>query len=270
VKATLLTLLAATAIVTSATAQNLITNGDFETGLLTPWIGGTVSADPAGGFFATTSSTISQTVPTTAGTQYLFSGSLRINGTGFIGSTASMTAVPSGGGAPNGTRPVSPPIGTTGFIHASLLFTASTASTTLTFSFVPFPGFSDSITVDNVTLLEVAPGKLAGRYSGNNVTTLSLTTPELSNKTTRKVTARITDDNRIYILDGTQAIFGGIILNDGTFDLSSPTVASASGTAKIRGKRIELEFGGPSLIASDFAATAIPNTVRNRVVLTRR
>lgn len=265
-----LTLLAITVLAASAAAQNLITNGDFETGQLSPWTGGAVSADPAGGFFATTASTISQTVPTAAGTQYLFSGSIRLNGAAFIGTGSTMSATPSGGGAANGTRSVIPPVGFAGFVRASLLFTASSASTTLTFSFVPFPGLSDSITIDNVTLFAVEPSKLAGRYTGSIVTTLSLVTPELSNKSSRKVTARITEDNRIYILDGSQAIFGGIILNDGTFDLSSPTVPSGGGTAKIRGKRIELEFDGPSLIVSDFSSTPIPNTVRNRIVLTRR
>ena len=65
-KHTLLTLIAALGLVTSAGAQNLLTNGDFESGALSPWVGGSIAPDPSGGFFATTTAPISQTVPTVA------------------------------------------------------------------------------------------------------------------------------------------------------------------------------------------------------------
>ena len=267
-KTTLLTLLAAFGVLAGASAQNLIVNGDFETGQLTPWTGGTIAADPAGGFFATTASTLSQTVPTTVGTKYLFSGMIRVNGSLLL--SINLIAGPAAGGASDGIRSVSSTLFTTGFFRGSLVFTASSASTKLSFLFSPFPGSTDTITIDNAELIEVEPTKFAGRYAGGVVTTLSLTDLELSNKSSRKITARITEDNLIYILDGTQAIFSGVILNDGTFDLSGQLLPSAFGKGKIRGKRIELEFSGAALFASEPSGMPIPNTVRNRINLTRR
>jgi hypothetical protein len=110
---------------------------------------------------------------------------------------------------------------------------------------------------------------LGGAYSGNIVTTVSLDTLDISNKASRKVTARITDDNRLFILDGTTTVHSGTILNDGTFELISQFVP-ASGRGKVRGKRIELEFTSGSLLVTDANGVPIVNTVRNKVVLTRR
>jgi len=267
-KTTLLILATALGFLTSADAQNLLVNGDFETGQLTPWIGGTVSADPSGGVFATTAGTLTQTVATTAGKRYFVSADILLTG-GFPGN-ASIAAKPSAGGAADGTRTVNSVIGTADFIHASLLFTASSASTDIALSIVPLPGFATSITVDDATMFEVTASKLTGKYSGNNVITLSLTNPDLTNKVSRKVSAVITEENRIYILDGAQAIFSGVILNEGPFDLSSVFNLQAAGTAKIRGKRIELEFNTNNLPAADTAGMPIPNVVANKIVLTRK
>jgi hypothetical protein len=265
-KTTLLTLLASCCLLGSAIAQNLIVNGDFETGAISPWTGGTIAADPAGGFYATSTGTLTQTVMTTASTQYLLSADLIISG--IAAPTATISAVPSAGGAPNGLRTVTANLLTPGFMRVSLLFTASSASTNVNFAatVVPFPS---TITVDNVTLFEVEPSKLVGKYGGNIVTTVSLTNPELSNKSGRKATARITEDNRIYIIDGSQAIFAGVILNNGIFDINSQST-SAGGQAKIQGKRIQLEFNTASLFAVDITGTPVANTVTNKVVLTRR
>jgi hypothetical protein len=45
---------------------------------------------------------------------------------------------------------------------------------------------------------------------------------------------------------------------------------SGSGTAKIRGKRIELEFSSTALLATDSTGLPIANTVTNKMVLTRK
>jgi hypothetical protein len=265
-KTTLLTLLASCCLLGSAIAQNLIVNGDFETGAISPWTGGTIAADPAGGFYATSTGTLTQTVMTTASTRYLLSADMLISGVAVP--SATISAVPTAGGAPDGSRTVTGNILTPGFMRVFLLFTASSASTNVNFAAISVP-FSTTITVDNVTLFQVEPSKLVGKYGGNIVTTLSLTDPELSNKSARKATARITDDNRIYILDGSQAIFAGIILNNGVFDLNSQST-STGGQAKILGKRIELQFNTTALFAADITGTPVPNTVKNKVVLTRR
>jgi hypothetical protein len=266
VKTLLLTLVAAFGVLFSANAQNLIVNGDFETGLITPWTGGTIAPDPSGGSFAATSATLSQAVATTPAKHYLLSADLLISGIAVP--TATISAVPTAGGAPDGSRNVTGNILTPGFTRVSLLFTASTANTTVNFaaSLVPFPS---TITVDNVTLFEVQPSNLVGKYGGNIITTVSLTNTELTNKSGRKATARITDDNRIYIIDGSQAIFAGVILNNGIFALSAQST-SAGGQATIHGKRIELEFNSAALFASDITGTPVLNTVKNKVVLTRR
>ena len=85
---------------------------------------------------------------------------------------------------------------------------------------------------------------------------LRLASPELSSKTSRKVTAQITADGQIYILDGE--------LNAGA---NSPL---GGGTAKIQGKRIELEFNSTPLLATDAKGLPIANTVSNKIVLTRK
>src|SRR4030095_12789442 len=199
-----LALLAAFCLISYASAQNLIVNGDFETGMITPWTGGTIAPDISFGFNATTSGTLTQTVMTTASTKYLLSADLLISGIALP--TATISAVPGAGGAPDGTRTVTANLVSPGFMRVFLLFTASSASTNVNFTATAVP-FSSTITVDNVTLFEVEPSKLVGRYGGNIITTVSLTNPELTNKSGRKATARITDDNRIYIIDGSQALF---------------------------------------------------------------
>jgi len=233
--------------------------------MITPWTGGTIEPDISFGFKATTSGTLTQTVMTTASTKYLLSADLIISG---IIPSATISAVPSAGGAPDGLRSVTANLLSPGFMRVFLLFTASSASTNVNFTATAVP-FPTTITVDNVTLFEVEPSKLVGRYGGNIVTTVSLTNPELTNKSGRKATARITDDNRIYIIDGSQAIFAGVILNNGVFNLNSLNT-SAGGQAKIQGKRIQLEFDTTSLFAADIAGTPVLNTVRNKVVLTKR
>jgi hypothetical protein len=264
-KTTLLTLLASCCLLGSAIAQNLIVNGDFETGVIGPWTGGTIAANPAGGFYATSTGTLTQTVMTTASTQYLLSADLILSGT--IPS-ATISAVPTAGGAPDGLRSVTGNLVSPEFMRVFLLFTASSASTNVNFAATAVP-FPSTITLDNVTLFQVEPSKLAGRYGGNIVTTVSLTSPELTNKSGRKATARITDDNRIYIIDGSQAIFAGVILNNGIFDMNTLST-STGGQAKIQGKRIQLEFDTTSLFATDVAGTPVLNTVKNKIVLTRR
>jgi hypothetical protein len=261
-----LALLAAFCLISYASAQNLIVNGDFETGMITPWTGGTIAPDISFGFNATTSGTLTQTVMTTASTKYLLSADLIISGIALP--TATISAVPGAGGAPDGTRTVTANLVSPGFMRVFLLFTASSASTNVNFTATAVP-FSSTITVDNVTLFEVEPSKLVGRYGGNIITTVSLTNLELTNKSGRKATARITDDNRIYIIDGSQAIFAGVILNNGVFNLNSLNT-STGGQAKILGKRIQLEFDTTSLFAADIAGTPVLNTVKNKVVLTRR
>lgn len=267
-KSTLLTLASLLCVLASASAQNLLVNGDLETGAAAPWTGGTIAADPAGGFNLTSTASISQTVATTAGKRYFFSADVLVAG-GFPGVNASMSATPSGGITPDGTRTVGSAI-STGVVRGSLLFTATSASTVVSFAVFQFPGPVSSLTIDNAILVEVEPSKLTGRYAGTNLTTVSLTNAELTNKTTRKVTARITEENLIYIIDGTQAIFSGVILNDGTFDVSSPLALRAAGSGKVRGKRIELEFNGPTVTAFETTGTPIPHTVKNRIVLNRK
>src|SRR5215207_7162795 len=65
-----------------ASAQNLVVNGDFETGQLAPWQGGEMVANPSGGLCARVGEpsigyTLWQSVVTVPGQRYLLSGALR-------------------------------------------------------------------------------------------------------------------------------------------------------------------------------------------------
>jgi hypothetical protein len=270
VKKTLLLLLAAAGILTgSAAAQNLLVNGDFETGSIAPWVGGTIVPNPDGGFSGSTVAALSQTVATTAGKQYLVAADMALN-SGVVFS-ATLTAAPAGGGIPDGTRSFTTTTPVPAPIRASLFFTASSASTTIFFSVPIVPGPIGSLTVDNAVMVEAEPSNLVGTYAGTNAVTLKLATPELSNKAARKVTARITADNQIHILDGAQAILTGVILNDGMFEVNAGFgTLQGAGTAKIQGKRIQLEFNAQPVIAFDSKGVLVPNTVSNKIVLTKK
>ena len=62
-----------------------------------------------------------------------------------------------------------------------------------------------------------------------------------------------------------------IILNYGLFELNAGVNAPlGGGTAKIQGKRIELEFNSTPLLATDAKGLPIANTVSNKIVLTRK
>src|SRR5688572_26112131 len=188
-KHTLLTLAAAFTLLASAGAQNLLVNGDFETGQLAPWTGGTVAADPDGGFLCTSAGTLSQTVTTTAGTRYLVAADLLV--TGPFGSSATITASKAVGGGVDGTRSIPFNTFTPFVVRGSLVFTATSNSTIISFAGFNI-GLPGNVTVDDAVMLEVEPTTLDGRYKGSITTTLSVATLELSNKSARKITARIT------------------------------------------------------------------------------
>jgi opacity protein-like surface antigen len=270
--------------------QSLLTNGSFETGALSPWTGtGTVSATVPAGFNCTipTAGSISQTVSTVPGRNYY----LAVDSSIYMGSTAivTMSAVPSVGGTPDGTITLPSTIGI-GPNRTKLNFTASTSSTTISISVSGAPIIP--VTVDNVVLYSLTPSQHKGAYTGMANVSLKTTNPVLENKSTRRIIARIDAENRITILDGTDKIYSGLLLNDGTFDLaigSSTTLAMGipgmppmpgssvanriTGTATIKqtpqGKRIVISFTAPPLPALDELSTPVANSVKTTLVLTR-
>src|SRR5215207_2904472 len=84
---------------TGASAQNLIVNGDFETGLIAPWSGGSIIGNGTG-FTGTSTTSITQTVATTAGARYLVTADNL--GAGFA-LPGSLVAVPTGSGTLDGS-----------------------------------------------------------------------------------------------------------------------------------------------------------------------
>ena len=94
------------------------------------------------------------------------------------------------------------------------------------------------------------------------MTTVTVTDPAMSMKSSRKVTARINDDGELILLDGTDGIITGYILNSGEFSLTLPDGITVTGTAVIRGRRIELEYTTGSHAAVTASGATVANTIK--------
>ena len=261
-------LLATTGLIMPLSAQNLLTNGNFETGELSPWTGqGIVSSEGAGdGFvcYVPEFNRVSQTAVTKPGTRYYLAADAIL----FNAGTINFSAEPAAGGEPDGKVTASGGGGI--LVRKSVTFTASSASTNVV---LHFQGGSDPTYFDNVVLYELSPSKLAGRYTGVASLTVAVNDPNVANESIRKVTARITAEGRIVILDGTTNIYAGLILDDGTFDLAigltEVGVVRVQGKAGVSGKHVRFRFKGPSLPAVDEVFTRLDNTVTTELALIR-
>jgi hypothetical protein len=243
---------------TAFAAQELLQNGDFETGSLAPWTvasgsaaivpnalahdGGAVNCQltaTAVNFTPGTAS-ITQTVATNAGSRYLVRGSAQNGGSNAV----TITATPSGGGAA---------LATFGFDFTvqdnGAVFTATSASTVITASSSSFAGTSH-LNVDNISLMEIpASSPLAGKYTGVATSTVANETAKLSQKSTQAITARIGTDSGIVILQGGQFLHGGVVLDNGAYSIRAggQPAGLGQGTAVIQGKTIRFTVPGFSL-----------------------
>jgi hypothetical protein len=249
-----------------ASAQNLLVNGDFEAGTLSPWQGGELFANPSGGLCGRVGEprigdTLWQSVATVPGQRYLLSGELRSEDE----FPSACTAIArSHAGSVDGARHAIAPVGT--FHRFTLPFTATTATTLLELS---SGGVGDFVLIDNVSLIPVLPGA-GGSYAGTIVTTVAVTDPAMSAKSSRKVTARINEDGEIVLLDGTAGIITGYILTTGEFSLTLPDGTTVTGSAVVRGRRIQLEYVAGSHAAVTFSGAPVVNTVTQSLSLVRR
>jgi hypothetical protein len=250
-----------------ASAQNLLVNGDFEAGQLAPWSGGELRSNPSGGVLARIGDpmigdTIAQTVTTVPGKRYLLSAELRHENE--FGVEVVMSAQ-----TPAGNFDARRGVGVVGMApqRFNVPFTASSTSAFISFVVtVPF----DPILIDNVSLIAVAPSAADGSYAGTIVTKLAVTDPAMHMKSSRKVTARINDDGEIILLDGTDGIITGYILNSGEFSLDLPGGKTVTGTAIIRSRRIELEYITGSHDAVTASGGTVANTIKQTLMLVRQ
>ena len=280
-KAVLPLVLVTAGLLGSSLAENLLVNGDFETGALAPWTGpGNVAEGQAGavGFvcYVLETTAVEQTVATKPGARYYLAADLYLNTNG----TGTVSAVRSAGGSSDGAFTVSGPTVSPG-LRKSVAFTASTSSTRIVLQVgAPSPlsaierGGSGPVFFDNVVLYELSPSTLAGRYRGLVTSTLTVEKPAAVNRTSRKVTARITREGRIVILDGTTNIYAGQIFNDGIFDLGVGVnvfgaVRRAQGKATLTAQGLQLTLPGATLPAIDEGSTPVKNEVTNEIILTR-
>jgi len=146
----------------NAQAQNLITNGGFETGNLSGWtssigsgggrVGALVNEGHSGSFAATmrglpeipnSQASISQSFDTTAGTQYELSFWSLVGGRGGGLLSASL----------NGARVFEDRINDSDYVFNTLSFTATGARTTLTFTGLGPAG----ALVDDISVVAVVP-----------------------------------------------------------------------------------------------------------------
>jgi hypothetical protein len=266
------------ALTVSGLAQNLLLNGDFELngGSLTNWTGGGVLTTVATAHTCTlTDSSEQQTVATEVGTKYYVAIDVVPSGASLA--TSTLSAVPAAGGAPDGIRtfssgPIIPP-GTTSN-RIGLIFTASSASTNITFSVtgtgaIGFPVIiSGSAAFDNAVLYKLAPSTYAGRYSGNAATSVSITSPAVSSKVTVRAAGRVAPDGQVVAVVGSSQVLSGIVLNDGTFEVGSGFGLITKGTLKSR-SRLAFSVPGTALPAFDINGALLPNTVTTNVTLTR-
>jgi len=250
-----------------ASAQNLLVNGDFEAGTIAPWTGGELRPDPSGGLLARVGdfqagAILRQTVTTVPGQRYMLSVELRNEDQ--FGVEVSMIAQAQTG---NFDALQTAPVAGTAPQNFSVPFTASSTSTLIAFEVT---AAQEIILVDNVSLIAIAPSAAGRSYAGTMVTTVNVTDPAMSTKSSRKVTARINDDGELILLDGTEGIITGYISNTGEFLLVLPDGKRVTGNAVIRDRRINLEYTSGSHAAVTASGAMVANTIKRTLTLVRR
>ena len=250
-------------------AQNLIGNGDFETGAFPPWTNsGNVSITNTAiqgskscifGFVVGGGDTgkIEQTIPTIAGTVYYLTLDL-VNGGG--NPLVTLSASPAGGGPADGSREIQLGISSTD-IHYSLVFTATSTSTK-----IAIESEAGSL-IDSVRLLELPPHPRAGRYAGVAKTILTSEESGLVNKTSSKVVARVMPTGQIVLLQGTTVVGAGIILPDDTLEIRIDG-RDQSGEVTFRGTKLTFTLT-KNLNALDEGLNPVDSHVQTVFTLTR-
>jgi hypothetical protein len=248
----------------SHAVTNLITNGDFASGQLTPWTA-TGSATITNGVCALDNASIKQTIATVVGTRYYLSASINV---GFgAGANVTISATPATGGPADGTRTISYVYG-----KSAIIFTASSASTVITLAGAPPPGgFGGAPSVDDIRLAVLPPSRFAGRYIGTFTTTLASTDPALRQATAKRVVARIGQDGRIVIFVDATTIQVGRIFNDRSFDLSIiPSFnVTFSGIATATPNHLDLRGATSDSSAVDDLGVIVTGKTSVRYLLTR-
>lgn len=250
------------AVCTTQAAENLIENGDFESGALTPWTGVATVTNSA---CVITNGTVTQSVVTQPGVRYYFSADVAINiiGAGTCklqaNDTQSMTLLKE--------RSVQTLLPFPNRVGLFFVATGDSTDLTLFFQGLPAPGGASTASFDNVTLYEAPETTLAGRYTGTLAVEGIVDDPMVKTKATRRIAARITPDNRITILDGVLPLFG-VLLNDGTLDINY-NISPIQSTAKIRGKRITIKLTEISPERTDIVGESISSGSNVTITLTR-
>jgi hypothetical protein len=264
---------------------NLVQNGDFETGDLSSWTGTNAYAGPSGSGHAAgiqsngTVGSLQQSFTTTIGAEYYVAADAFLTYDGVVGT--GTIAVQDGVGGPTiGSRPVlgfTPEPGVT-TPRIAFVFTATSTTTNLIFS-VLVPSDFTRMAIENVVVYEMAPLKLAGRYSGHLSQTVSLAAPDTTKITsTGTIAARVMPDGLIVLISLPPRA-EGVIFSDGTCEfLGSQGTPQILAKASIKGSQITLSYPVPVAIES-FAVTgaddanttpgSIPVTVTQTIVLTR-
>jgi hypothetical protein len=266
----LATLLLLNLALTFSFGQNLITNGDFETGSFSPWIATGNTAINSGvalqGQFSCSfgfdqgganSGKIEQTLATEIGTVYYLSiQALDVSAGGSI----TLAGTPAAGGPADGTNEILN-ASNGGGTHYTLFFTASSNSTKV--SILVAGGFL----ADNIKLVALPPHPKAGRYAGIVKSRLTSEENELAITSSSKVVARLKATGQIVLLRGGIEVGAGIILPDDTMSIRIGDRLISS-EATFRGSK--LVFTLPPLInALDEGKNLVDADLQTTFTLTR-
>ena len=259
----------------SATAANLVINGDFSTGTLAPWIidgNATAENDGDGGFVCRMDASnapvnISQPIATQAATLYYVS----LKAT-YAGQTSPfMTRLDislESNATPYASKFYALSPGASQ--HFGFTFTATGTST------LRIQTDGNITFIDDVSVIPLPVSPLAGKYRGTSKLHITAGLPgfetELLTKRTEPVSARVYPTGEFILIRNNEHVGGGIFLPEpvGAFRLRINRV-SYSGTAQIRGRTIKLSFAPPTDNKDfiDAGGNLINRSILNEMTLTR-
>lgn len=245
-------------------ATNLVQNPGFDDSLTSWMVTGTVTAVNTGDGnlrCSIVNGTLTQSIPTQEGVRYYVA--LDVSSSG-LPSTNTLKASATGG-AELADRSL--PFTFTNS-RSGMFFVATSNSTDISVTSSSDPIISGNLFVDNVVVYEAPTSTaFAGRYTGTAAVEDFVEDPALKSKSSRRIVAHVTNDNRITILDrGT--VQTGVLLNDGTLELNLGALA-VQGTATIRGKRITVTLPDAAQTQTDFTGETFTAGTRTILKLTR-
>lgn len=281
-------ILAALALAATATAAHAqLTNGDFELGTTGWTFSGNalvssqvpVASGTAAVIFTGTSGlggVVSQTVTTSSGQAYRLTFALgETNGI----STSDLIDFPPGDqlrvlviNTTSGTHLANSTFGldesgASTYVTRTILFTATSSSTLISFNDHSYPGSAGAVLLDNVTLTPVTAFSNPGRYNGTLKITRTFTDTKVTTTRTLPVTGQIWPSGAFALLEtNTDTYLTGSVSDDGTaatYGLDE----EHSGTSTIKGKNVKITFTYTNSLDDNFFENHIKTT--NAFNLTR-